>query len=411
MTGISSCDRPGLMPIDLALKSVLSEVQPVTDIVELPLAECLGKVVALDIVSFVDVPPADNSAMDGYCLAITDLEKAVEGVLPVSQRIPAGVVPEPLQPGTAARIFTGAEVPKGADVVVMQERCSEQDGKVLLPPVLSIRDNIRDQGQDILKGSVVVPKGKRLRPQELGLLASVGVGTVPVYRPLKVALLSTGDELIEPGASARPGTIFNSNRYTLRGLLQALHFDIVDLGVVADTFDDTEQALLEATKADCIISSGGVSVGEEDHVKRVIEKLGKLNLWKLAIKPGKPFAFGNVKNTPFLALPGNPVAAFATFLLLCRPYLLKKQGANEFDTPTFNLPANFSHLKTGMRQEYLRAKTEVIDGTMVVSRYENQSSGVLSSTCWGNGLVVVPIGETIERGQSVIFMPYSDLLY
>ena len=407
---MSCCDRPGLMPIEQALKTILADVQPVTDVIDVPLIDCLGKVVAQDIVSFVDVPPADNSAMDGYCLALADLGKAVDGMLPVSQRIAAGVVPEPLTPGTAARIFTGAEVPEGADVVVMQESCSEQDGCVVLPPVLALRDNIRDRGQDIRKGSVVVSKGQRLRPQELGLLASVGVGSVPVYKPLKVALLSTGDELIEPGEPARPGTIFNSNRYTLRGLLQALHFDIVDLGVVADTFEATEKALIEASSADCIVSSGGVSVGEEDHVKVAIEKLGRLNLWKLAIKPGKPFAFGDVKGTPFLALPGNPVAAFATFLLLCRPYLLTKQGADNITTPTFTLPANFSR-KAGMRQEYLRANAEIVDGIMMVNAYPNQSSGVLSSTCWGNGLVVAPIGQTIVQGQGVKFMPYSDLLY
>ncbi|OUR93786.1 molybdopterin molybdenumtransferase MoeA [Gammaproteobacteria bacterium 42_54_T18] len=408
---MSYCGHPGLMPIEQALNAILTEVQPVTKIIEVALIHCLGKVVAQDIVSFVDVPPADNSAMDGYCLAIADLEKTVDGVLPVSQRIPAGAVPEPLTSGTAARIFTGAEIPEGADVVVMQENCSEHDGKVLLPPVLALRDNIRDQGQDILKGSVVVSKGQRLRPQELGLLASVGVGSVPVYKPLKVALLSTGDELIEPGEPARPSTIFNSNRYTLRGLLQALHFEIVDLGVVADTFEATEKALIKASNADCIISSGGVSVGEEDHVKVAIEKLGRLNLWKLAIKPGKPFAFGDVKGTPFLALPGNPVAAFATFLLLCRPYLLTKQGVGNITTPTFTLPANFSRKKAGMRQEYLRANAEVVDGKMMVNTYPNQSSGVLSSTCWGNGLVVAPIGQTIEHGQEVIFMSYSDLLY
>ena len=408
---MSCCDRPGLMPIDQALKTILTDIQPVTRVIEVPLIDCLGKVVAQDIVSFVDVPPADNSAMDGYCLALADLEKAVDGMLPVSQRVPAGVVPEPLLPGTAARIFTGAEVPEGADVVVMQESCSEQGECVVLPPVLALRDNIRDQGQDILKGSVVVSKGQRLRPQELGLLASIGVGSVPVYKPLKVALLSTGDELIEPGEPARPGTIFNSNRYTLRGLLQALHFEVVDLGVVADTFEATEEALIEASSADCIISSGGVSVGEEDHVKVAIEKLGRLNLWKLAIKPGKPFAFGDVKGTPLLALPGNPVAAFATFLLLCRPYLLTKQGVSNISTPTFTLPANFSHKKAGMRQEYLRANAEIVDGTMMVNTYPNQSSGVLSSTCWGNGLVVAPIGQAIQQGQAVMFMPYSDLLY
>lgn len=408
---MSYCDHPGLMPIEQALKIILADVQPVTNVIEVPLVDCLGKVVAQDIVSFVDVPPADNSAMDGYCLALADLEKTVDGMLPVSQRVPAGVVPEPLKPGTAARIFTGAEVPEGANVVVMQESCSEQDGKVVLPPVLALRDNIRDQGQDILKGSVVVSKGQRLRPQELGLLASVGVGSAPVYKPLKVALLSTGDELIDPGERARPGTIFNSNRYTLRGLLQALHFEVMDLGVVADTFEATEKALIDAASADCIISSGGVSVGEEDHVKLVIEKLGCLNLWKLAIKPGKPFAFGDVKGTPFLALPGNPVAAFATFLLLCRPYLLTKQGVGDITTPTFTLPANFSRTKAGVRQEYLRANAEIVDGKMVANTYANQSSGVLSSTCWGNGFVVAPIGKTITQGQDVMFMPYSDLLY
>ena len=232
-----------------------------------------------------------------------------------------------------------------------------------------------------------------------------------MFKTLKVALLSTGDELIEPGEEARSGTIFNSNRYTLLGLLHALNFDVVDLGIVADTLEDTERALLEAAGADCIVSSGGVSVGEEDYVKIAIEKLGRLNLWKLAIKPGKPFAFGEVKGTPFLALPGNPVAAFATFLLLCRPYLLTKQGVADISLPTFTLPANFSRKKAGMRQEYLRAKAEMVDGVMMVNTYPNQSSGVLSSTCWGNGFALAPIGKVIEQGDPVTFMPYNDLLF
>ena len=408
---MSACDHPGLMPIEQALEIILAEIQPVKEIIKIPIAECLGKVIAQDILSTIDVPPADNSAMDGYCLAFSDLQHVVDGALPISQRIPAGVAPKPLKPGTVARIFTGAEIPQGADVVVMQESCREQDGNVVLPSTLTLRDNIRDQGQDIAKGSLVIPRGRRLRPQELGLLASVGIASVVVYKPLTVAVLSTGDELLEPGEVARPGTIFNSNRYTICGMLRALHFNVMDLGIVADTIEDTERALLDASKADCIITSGGVSVGEEDHVKLAIEKLGRLDLWKLAIKPGKPFAFGEVKGTPFLALPGNPVAAFATFLLLCRPYLLTKQGAVDIDTPIFTLPANFSLTKAGKRQEYLRAKAEIVDGELKVSTYPNQSSGVLSSTCWGNGLALIPIGKMVAPGEPVAFLPYSDLLF
>ena len=399
------------MPIEQALDVLLAQVQPVSDIESVPLTQALGKVIAEDVLSCVDVPPADNSAMDGYCTRLADFEQCTDNKMPISQRIPAGVVPEPLEEGTAARIFTGAEIPPGADVVIMQENCTEAAGFVSLPEALKQGDNIRARGQDIIKGSAVVSKGRRLRPQEMGLLASIGVGKVNVYKTLKVALLSTGDELIEPGEPELPGTIYNSNRYTLIGLLQALGLEIIDLGVVADTLEATEAALLQAAKADCIISSGGVSVGEEDHVKVAIEKLGTLNLWKLAIKPGKPFAFGDVQGTPFLALPGNPVAAFATFLLLCRPYLLTKQGVVDISQPTFKLPANFERLKAGARQEYLRAKAELVNGAMQVSVYPNQSSGVLSSTCWGNGLVVMGIGETVKPGDQVTFIPFNNLLY
>ncbi|OUS25210.1 molybdopterin molybdenumtransferase MoeA [Gammaproteobacteria bacterium 45_16_T64] len=403
--------RPVLMPLEQAMQRLMSDVEPTQSVIELPLSECLGKVVATDVLSDVDVPPADNSAMDGYCLAADDALSAANRVLPLSQRIPAGSVPQPLVSGTVARIFTGAEVPEGANVVVMQENCRVVGGGVELPECLTVGDNIRKQGQDICKGDIVVPKGRRVRPQEMGLLASVGISTLAVYRPLTVALLSTGDELVEPGEPLPVGSIYNSNRYTLLGLLRALNFTTLDLGIVADTPEATESALLKATEADCIVSSGGVSVGEEDHVKNAIEKLGQLELWKLAIKPGKPFAFGDVKGTPFLALPGNPVAAFATFLLLCRPYLLKKQGDENPDTVSFTLPANFSHSKPGTRQEYLRARSEIVDGEIRVSVYPNQSSGVLSSTCWGNGLVVVPIGKTIQRGEAVTFLPYRDLLF
>lgn len=410
---MSCCDQAGLMPVEQALKQLLTDALPVTETEQVPLAEALGRILAEDVQSTLDVPPADNSAMDGYALNLADLAE-IEGqsVLPISQRIPAGVAPLPLQTGTAARIFTGASIPANANAVVMQEQCEERDGSVLLPAGIRAGQNIRPRGQDIAAGAVVLEQGMRLKPQDLGLLASVGIARVTVYRRLKVAILSTGDELVEPGNELVEGQIYNSNRYTLIGLLNSLGIERVDLGRVQDTPEATLAALQQASvTADAIISTGGVSVGEEDHIKAAVEQLGQLKLWRLAIKPGKPLAYGRVGDKPFIGLPGNPAAAFITFCIVARPYLLAMQGATDSRVETVPVTAGFSVAKPGKRQEYYRCRLELdARGQCHAVKYPNQSSGVLSSTSWADGLVIIPIGKVIAEGETVEYLPLAKLI-
>ncbi|WP_235015546.1 gephyrin-like molybdotransferase Glp [Oceanicoccus sp. KOV_DT_Chl] len=324
-----------LMPVEEALTKIIASAQPLAEFESVSLLLALGRVLAEDQRSTIDVPPCDNSAMDGYAFCFKDI--AASGTarnssnesreLVVSQRIAAGAIGKPLKAGTAARIFTGAAIPEGADTVVMQEDTNAFGEAIRIIDTVKFGQHVRPKGQDIRAGGLVMAKGRRLQPQDIGLLASIGMTSVKVYRQLKVAVLSTGDELVEPGQTLAEGQIYNSNRYTLTALLTAMGCEVLDGGIVADDFERTCQQLKQlSSQADVIISSGGVSVGEEDHVKAAVESLGELALWKLNIKPGKPLAFGTVNGTPFFGLPGNPSSVFVTFCLLAKPYLLAAMG-------------------------------------------------------------------------------------
>ena len=366
------------------------------------LIEAAGRTLIFDLIAPIDVPPADNSAMDGYAIRFGDWSDDRTAIL-LSQRITAGSVPDELNPGSAARIFTGAEVPPGADTVVMQEHCEEADGAVRILKLPATGANIRRRGQDLSSGQKVLSAGQRLRAQDQGLAASLGIARVEVYRRLRVAVLSTGDELREPGEDIQPGQIYNSNRYTMISQLAAWGFEVVDLGIARDEPGAVREMLLRAAEqADVIISSGGVSVGEEDHVKAVVESLGAIDLWRIAVKPGKPFAFGQVRGVPFIGLPGNPVSVFVTLLVIARPYLFACQGMAETAVNAVKHSALFDK-KASQREDYLRVRATDAG----VELFPNQSSGVLFSTTWGDGLVRQKVGEEITEGALVDFMPYA----
>jgi len=391
-----------MISVEQALGKLRDQCRVLADDQIVGLDNALGCVLAGDVVSDINVPPADNSAMDGYALRWQDWggpEKALE----ISQRITAGTPPQPLEAGTAARIFTGAEIPAGADTVVMQEWCRSDGESVLIDPMPDTGANIRPQGQDILQGATVLNAGHRLRSQDLGLIASLGIACIEVKRRLRVAIISTGEELVEPGEDAGPGQIYNSNRYMLRAMLANWGFEVVDLGVARDDPDVLAEVMTRAShEADVIITTGGVSVGEEDHVKAVVESLGHIDLWRVAIKPGKPFAFGDVLGTPFLGLPGNPVSVFVTALVIARPFLFDSQGVEHGELNPVRQTALFDK-KGSARQEYLRVRSGA-EGAEIFTR---QSSGILYSTCWGDGLVVQKPGEDINVGSYVDVIPYA----
>lgn len=407
---MSCCDVPGLMPVNDAIDRLLAQVKCIEDIETLELKDALGRVLAEDQFSTIDVPAFDNSAMDGYAVKLSSLEQ--NSKLPMSQRIIAGDAADvPLEDGSCARIFTGAPVPDNCDAVVMQEHCNivEENGQVFVqfPQEVKHKQNIRPLGQDIGVNQQTLKAGARLKAQELGLLASIGINEIPVKRRLKIAVLSTGNEIIEPGQPIQKGQIYNSNHYTLIGLIEANGYEVYDCGTVIDDADLIKQALLDAAEnADCIITSGGVSVGEEDHVKNMVEELGRLELWKIAIKPGKPFAFGYVNETPFIGLPGNPSAVFATFNVVAKPYLVAYQGNQGFDQLSFKVKANFEIHKTAIREQYLYVKAQQKEGELWLEKYPNQSSGVLSSTAWSNGFAKIPINTQVKLGDFIEFIPF-----
>ena len=396
-----------MLSFEEALGQLLAGATPVKETEMVATLSSLGRVLAVDQSSSIDVPPLDNSAMDGYAVRCADVP--VIGVkLPVSQRIPAGSMGHALAAVSAARIFTGAPVPPGADAVVMQELCSVDGDSVIINQVPKIGANIRRAGEDIRSGAEVLSARTRMTPQAMGLAASVGIAALPVFRRLRVALFSTGSELAMPGDPLKPGGIYNSNRFQLFGLLQQAGCEVTDLGIVEDTLEATRAALRRAAEGhDLILTSGGVSVGEEDHVKPAVLAEGRLDLWKIAIKPGKPFAWGQVRDAAFIGLPGNPGACFVTFLMLVRPYLLKRQGCGQSRPRSLPLAAGFDWLKADPRREFLRAR---IDEKGMVVNYPNQSSGVLTSTHWADGLIDNPPGQTIRMGDIVRFLPFSELL-
>ena len=400
-----------MLSFEQALERLLAAAQPVTEIRSQPLTAAAGRVLALAQRSTVAVPPLDNSGMDGYAVRSADVTAA--GVcLPVSQRIPAGTVGTALRPGTAARIFTGAPVPAGADAVVMQELCEHGDGGVVINHVPRAEENIRRAGEDIAAGAEILRPGIRLRPQDIALAASAGLPELPVYRRVRVGVFFTGDELVQPGERLPPGAIYNSNRYALRALLEGLGCAVRDLGTVPDKLPATRDALRRAAADnDLIITSGGVSVGEEDHVKAAVEAEGQLDMWKIAIKPGKPLAFGEVRRDGgkawFIGVPGNPVSAMVTFMVMVRPFVLRLQGISDVTPRAFVVRADFDWPRPDVRAEFLRARINERGG---LDLYPNQGSGVVTSLCWGDGLVINPPAQAVKRGDSVRFVPFAELL-
>lgn len=397
------------LSVDAALANLLAAAAPLSD-QEICLAEAaLGRVLATPLVADVTVPPLDNAAMDGYALRLADWSDAagLPAWLPVSQRIPAGTLGGELAPGTAARIFTGAPVPSGADCVVMQEDCEIADGRVRIMSVPKLGSHIRRAGEDIRAGQTVLEAGTRLGPAQLGVAASVGAVELGVVRRLRAAVFFTGDEIVLPGQPLAPGRIYNSNRATLIALLARMGVEVIDLGQVPDRLDATVAILERAAQAaDVVITSGGVSVGEEDHVKAAVEKLGRIEMWKVAMKPGKPLVYGRVGHADFLGLPGNPVSTFVVFCLFVRPFLLRRMGAESQPAAVFNVPAGFDWPKPGQRREFLRARLQ--DGWAML--YPNQSSGVLTSLAWADGLVDIEAGASVMNGESVRFIPLSEML-
>lgn len=405
------CAGSNLRPVDQAIAELLARAPAPPPVERVALGQALGRVLAEPLHAPFAVPAWDNSAMDGYALRAADLP-AAGGYLPLAGRIAAGdTAAQALPAGHAVRIFTGAPLPAGADSVVMQEHCRLEEDRVWLPPVQG-GEHVRRRGEELAAGTQVLSAGQRLRPQELGLLASFGVDRVAVYRRLRVGLLSSGNELREPGEALQPGQIYNANRYSLAGVLSSLGLEVHDYEIMADELAASRDALsLAASEWDMLITSGGVSVGEEDHLKQAIRELGELHLWRLAIQPGKPLAFGEVGGKPWIGLPGNPAAALITALVVARPFLLRAQGCQDVLPQPLRLPAGFAWRKANGRRQYLRARLEQQDGQLRVCPHPQQGSAMLTSACWADGLALVEIGQTLEEGDLLDYLPFSALLH
>ncbi|MFK7863133.1 MAG: gephyrin-like molybdotransferase Glp [Pseudohongiellaceae bacterium] len=399
-----------LTPIDSALEHLLNSLNPISEVEEIPVAEARGRVLAEDCLSTMSVPPHACSAMDGYAVIASDTE-VMQQPLAVTQRIAAGQVGSTLSQGQAARIFTGAPLPPGANAVVMQENCEIENQTLTVVQAVAEGENCRSAGEDILTGTLLFEQGHQLKSQDLGVMGSVGLDKVSVRRKLKVALLTTGDEIVLPGQKLLPGQIYNSNYFTLSSLLASLQIEVINSGIVKDSLSSTKAKLLElADNVDCIVTTGGVSVGEEDHVKAAVESIGKLELWKLAIKPGKPFASGKIADTQFFGLPGNPVSAFVTFVLLVRPSLLALLGSKKTAYQSYYIKSGFSAGRSGPRQEYLRVSLEANSSDTVLQPFVNQSSGVNASLSYADGLAVVPPETEVKIGAPLQYIPFSELV-
>ena len=394
----------GLLSVDDALARLLAEARPVAEVEEIPTLEATSRILARAQRSTMDVPPMDNSAMDGFAVRTADGER-----LRVAQKIMAGAVGKPLEPGTAARIFTGAPIPPGADAIVMQEHTATEGDQVVLKKRPKPGDWVRRTGSDVRKGGEILQAGKRLLPQDTGLAASVGIGSLPVFRRVRLGLFFTGDELVMPGEPLAPGRIYNSNRFTLRGLGEVFGCDVRDYGIVPDSLQATRETLRRAAgECDVIVTSGGVSVGEADYVKPAVEAEGKLLMWRIAMKPGRPLAFGSIEKSFFIGLPGNPVSSFVTFLIFVRPFLLRTQGVSQVAPKMLQARADFDWPEPDPRREFLRVKWNAQGG---LDLYPTQDSAVLTSTAWADGLVDNPAGQAIRKGETVRFLPYSELYW
>lgn len=394
----------GLLSVDEALARLLAQAKPVEEVEDIPTLDATNRILARTQTSTMDVPPMDNSAMDGYAVRVADGQH-----LQVAQRIMAGAIGEPLVAGTAARIFTGAPIPPGADAVIMQENTTTEGDQVILKMSPQPGDWIRRAGSDVRKGGEILPAGKRLLPQDTGLAASVGISTLPVYRKIRLGLFFTGDELVMPGEPLPPGRIYNSNRFTLRGLAELYGCQLHDYGIVPDSLEATREVLRRAAaECDVIVTSGGVSVGDADYVKPAVEAEGRLLMWRIAMKPGRPLAFGSVQKSFFIGLPGNPVSSFVTFLIFVRPFLLRTQGLTAIHPRSIAARADFEWLEPDARREFLRVKWNAQGG---LDLYPTQDSAVLTSTSWAHGLVDNPAAQPIRKGELVRFLPYAELYW
>lgn len=393
-----------MLSVDRALNQILSNAKRIVETEVVPLKVANGRVLAKDITAQMSMPPFDQSAMDGYAVKFDEIPTSKS--MPLKQRVPAGQAPSEHIPNSAARIFTGAAIPRGADCVIIQENVEATKESIRLEGEFTLGQNIRLQGSEVNKGDLILAAGTRLNPFLVGICATHGLAEIPVFKKLRVGVMSTGDELLEPGMPLGLGKIYNSSRFMLQGLVESIGMEFIDLGIVSDSHNETVAAISQACDTcDVLLTTGGVSVGEEDHVKNAIDELGELNVWKLAIKPGKPLAFGHANNIPVFGLPGNPVSSLVTFLILALPYLKTAQGRSASVEQNIHIAADFDR-KAGTRQEYLRVK--VHDNQLKL--FDNQSSARLSSAGWADGLAVQSPGKSIKKGQPLEFLSFPALL-